>query len=221
MALQNQADPFLTVRRRMVETQLRARGILDERVLSAMAQVPRHEFVGPEHSNEAYADHPISIGDGQTISQPYIVALTLEALSLRPSDKVLEIGTGSGYQTAVLTLLAFQVYSIERHPSLASQAQEVLSRLGYSDVTISVADGSNGWPEFSPFDAIAVSAAAPEIPAPLFAQLSEGGSMVIPVGPPEAQRLQLVCKINGRSIVNVLQGCRFVPLVGEHGYTPS
>jgi protein-L-isoaspartate(D-aspartate) O-methyltransferase len=221
VTLQNQIDPYLAVRQQMVETQLRAREIHDERVLAAMDRVPRHEFVGREYSNEAYADHPIPIGNGQTISQPYIVALTLEALSLRASDRVLEIGTGSGYQTAVLTQLAFQVYSIERHPSLASLAQKTLSRLGYSNAAISVADGSNGWPEFAPFDAIVVSAAAPEIPRPLFEQLSEGGRMVVPVGPPEAQRLQLVRKINRRSVVNILQGCRFVPLVGEHGYSPG
>ena len=220
MGLQNQFDPFLAVRQ-MVETQLRARDIREERVLAAMGSVPRHEFVGVEYSNEAYADHPIPIGNGQTISQPYIVALTLEALSLQPTDKVLEVGTGSGYQTAALTLLASQVYSMERHGGLASRAQETLSRLAYSNVAISVADGTNGWPEFAPFDAIVVSAAAPEIPPPLFEQLSEGGRMVIPVGPPEAQRLQLVRKVNGRLVVNVLQGCRFVPLVGEHGYSPT
>jgi protein-L-isoaspartate(D-aspartate) O-methyltransferase len=221
VALQNEIDPYHAVRQQMVETQIRARDIHDERVLAAIARVPRHEFVGREYSNEAYADHPIPIGNGQTISQPYIVALTLEALSLRPTEKVLEIGTGSGYQTAALTLLATQVYSIERHPGLASRAQETLLRLGYSNAAISVADGTNGWPEFAPFDAIVVSAAAPEIPHPLFEQLSEGGRMVIPVGPAEAQRLQLVRKVNGRSVVNVLQGCRFVPLVGEHGYSPT
>ena len=218
--MQNEIDPYLAVRQQMVETQLRARDIRDERVLGAMGEVPRHEFVGREYSNEAYADHPIPIGNGQTISQPYIVALTLQALSLRPADKVLEIGTGSGYQTAALTLLASQVYSNERHPGLASRAQETLSRLGYSNVAISVADGTNGWAEFAPFDAIVVSAAAPEIPRPLFEQLREGGRMVIPVGPPEAQRLQLVGKVNGQPVVKVLQGCRFVPLVGEHGYSP-
>jgi protein-L-isoaspartate(D-aspartate) O-methyltransferase len=220
VALQNEIDPYLAVRQQMVETQLRARDIRDERVLGAMGEVPRHEFVGREYSNEAYADHPIPIGNGQTISQPYIVALTLQALSLRPADKVLEIGTGSGYQTAALTLLASQVYSNERHPGLASRAQETLSRLGYSNVAISVADGTNGWAEFAPFDAIVVSAAAPEIPRPLFEQLREGGRMVIPVGPAEAQRLQLVGKVNGQPVVKVLQGCRFVPLVGEHGYSP-
>jgi protein-L-isoaspartate(D-aspartate) O-methyltransferase len=221
VVLQNEIDPYLAVRRQMLETQLRARDIHDERVLAAMGRVPRHEFVGREYSSEAYADHPIPIGNGQTISQPYIVALTLEALSLRAAHRVLEIGTGSGYQTAALTLLAFQVYSIERHAGLASRAQETLSRLGYSNVAISVADGTNGWPEFAPFDAIVVSAAAPEIPRPLFEQLSEGGPMVIPVGPPEAQRLELIRKVNGRPVINVLQGCRFVPLVGEHGYRPT
>jgi protein-L-isoaspartate(D-aspartate) O-methyltransferase len=218
MLPQGNFDRFAAARQHMVETQLAARGIRDERVLSAMARVPRHEFVGPEHRDQAYVDHPIPIGEAQTISQPFIVARTLESLALRSSDKVLEIGTGSGYQTAVLVQLAFAVYSVERHSPLATYAQEVLLRLGYSNVRILVADGTNGWPEFAPFDAIVVSAAAPDIPPPLFKQLREAGRMVIPVGPPDAQELKLVRKLDGQPLVSVLEGCRFVPLVGEHGF---
>ena len=211
-------DQFAALRRQMVETQLRRRGIHDQRVLVAMARVPRHDFVDAEYRSQAYADHPISIGEGQTISQPFIVALTLEALSLKPSDKVLEIGTGSGYQTALLAQLACDVYSVERHQRLAAPAQDAIARLAYGNARISVADGSDGWPEFAPFDGIVVSAAAPGLPRPLFEQLREGGRMVIPVGPLEAQRLQLVRKIDGQAVVTDLAGCRFVPLVGEHGY---
>jgi protein-L-isoaspartate(D-aspartate) O-methyltransferase len=218
MPPQDQFDPFAGPRQKMVATQLRARGIRDELVLAAMGRVPRHEFVAPEYRSQAYADHPIPIGEGQTISQPFIVALTLEALALKPSDKVLEIGTGSGYQTAVLAQLAFDVCSVERHPRLAAHAQDVLAILACSNARISVADGSHGWAACAPFDAIAVAAAAPDIPPPLFEQLGEGGRMVIPVGPPEAQRLELVRKLKGQAVVSILEGCRFVPLVGEHGY---
>lgn len=221
MATDNFSAQFVAARRQMVEAQLSSRGIRDERVLSAMRTVPRHEFIAPEYRDQAYADSPIPIGDGQTVSQPFIVARTLEALALRPSDKVLEIGTGSGYQTAVLAQLALEVYSVERHPRLAAQAQAILSALGHSNVKVNVGDGSNGWPEFSPFDAIVVSAAAPEIPAPLFEQLREAGRMVIPVGPSEAQRLELVRKVNGQPVISLLEACRFVPLVGEHGYAPT
>jgi protein-L-isoaspartate(D-aspartate) O-methyltransferase len=221
MALQNELDPFVSARRQMVETQLRARGIRDERVLAAMGRVPRHEFVGLENRSQAYVDNPIPIGEGQTISQPFIVARTLEALALRPSAKVLEIGTGSGYQAAILAQLAFDVYSVERHTQLAAEARGTLSMLGYSNIKICVADGTNGWPEFAPFDAIVVSAAAPAIPPPLFEQLREGGRMVIPVGPFEAQILKLVRKLNGQPLDTVLDGCRFVPLVGEYGYVPK
>ena len=197
----------------MVETQLRARGIRDERLLSAMSEVPRHEFVEAQYRNQAYEDHPLPIGAGQTVSQPYIVGLMLELLRLERSSKVLEIGTGSGYQTAILAKLAAHVYSVERHAELAREAQKNLSRLGLANVTVVVGDGAQGLPEFAPFDAVVVSAAAGEIPRPLFTQLREGGRMIIPVGPPEVQELQLVRKREGKPLITLLDGCRFVPLV--------
>jgi protein-L-isoaspartate(D-aspartate) O-methyltransferase len=202
----------------MVESQLRARGIRDERVLAAMLRVPRHEFVSEEHRDQVYEDHPIPIGEGQTISQPYIVAIMLEALALDPSDTVLEIGTGSGYQTALLAELVRQVYSVERYASLARAAQATLARLGFNNVEVLVGDGSRGLPDRAPFDAIVVSAAAPQIPPPLFEQLREGGRMVIPVGPAHAQELQLVRKHEGQPVVTSMEGCRFVPLIGSEGY---
>jgi protein-L-isoaspartate(D-aspartate) O-methyltransferase len=219
MCADAQVDCFLAQRRSMVESQLRARGIRDQRVLAAMSHVPRHEFVSPEHRDQVYEDHPIPIGEGQTLSQPYIVAVTLEALALDPEDAVLEIGTGSGYQTALLAELARHVYSVERHASLARAAQATLARLGYVNIYVVVGDGSRGIPEHAPFDAIVVSAAAPQIPPPLFAQLREGGRMVIPVGPAHAQELQLVRKHTGQPVVSNLERCRFVPLIGIEGYS--
>jgi protein-L-isoaspartate(D-aspartate) O-methyltransferase len=210
---QTQPDHFGVARQNMVETQLRARGIRDERLLSAMSEVPRHSFVEAQYRNQAYEDHPLPIGAGQTVSQPYIVGLMLELLHLEPSSKVLEIGTGSGYQTAILAKLAAHVYSVERHAELALEAQKTLSRLGLANVTVVVGDGAQGLPEFAPFDAIVVSAAAGEIPGPLFNQLREGGRMIIPVGPPEVQELQLVRKREGKPLITLLDGCRFVPLV--------
>jgi protein-L-isoaspartate(D-aspartate) O-methyltransferase len=218
MAPETKVDAFLAQRRSMVESQLRARGIRDERVLAAMFRVPRHEFVSAEYRDQVYEDHPIPIGEGQTLSQPYIVAVMLEALALDPSDTVLEIGTGSGYQTALLAELAKQVYSVERHASLAHDARATLARLGYSNVEVALGDGSHGLAERAPFDAIVVSAAAPQIPPPLFEQMREGGRMVIPVGPAHAQELQLVRKQAGKLIVANLEGCRFVPLIGSEGY---
>lgn len=202
----------------MVETQIRARGINSARVLDAMSRVPRHEFVPLARRAEAYEDHPIPIGEAQTISQPLIVAVALQFLSLQPTDRVLEIGTGSGYQTALLAELSQHVYSVERHASLAEAAQRVLLRLGYNNVTITIGDGSQGLADHAPFDAIVVSAAAPHIPASLFEQLKETGRMVIPIGPEEAQQLQLVEKKNGAPVITVLEPCRFVPLIGQEAY---
>jgi protein-L-isoaspartate(D-aspartate) O-methyltransferase len=219
MTAQAQVDSYFAHRRSMVESQLRARGIRDQRVLAAMLRVPRHEFVSPDHRQQAYEDHPIPIGEDQALSQPYIVALMLEALALNPSDLVLEIGTGSGYQTALLSELTRQVYSVERHAPLARTAEEMLTRLGCNNVKVLVGDGSRGLVEFAPFDAIVVSAAAPQIPDPLFEQLREGGRMVIPVGPAHAQELQLVRKQAGQLKVINLEGCRFVPLIGIEGYS--
>jgi protein-L-isoaspartate(D-aspartate) O-methyltransferase len=218
MAAEIQTDPFVAQRRSMVESQLRARGIRDERVLAAMLHVPRHEFVSADYRDQIYEDHPIPIGEGQTLSQPYIVAIMLEVLALDPSNVVLEVGTGSGYQTALLSELTRQVYSVERHASLARAAEATLARLGYTNVEVLLGDGSQGLPEHAPFDAIVVSAAAPQIPSPLFEQLREGGRMVIPVGPAHAQALQLVRKQAGQPVVTNLEGCRFVPLIGSEGY---
>ncbi len=197
----------------MVRTQLAERGIRDSRVLDAMRRVPRHEFVPVSLQRGAYEDHPLPIGAGQTISQPYIVAAMLEHLALQSADRVLEIGTGSGYVTALLSLLCAQVYSVERHAQLAASAENTLHRLAYGNVTIRVGDGIQGWPEHAPFDAILVSAATPEMPPMLFAQLREGGRMMVPVGPPSSQDLQLITKVAGQPKLKTLEGCRFVPLV--------
>lgn len=218
MVASPQSDPLTSARLDMVETQIRARGINSARVLDAMSRVPRHEFVPLARRAEAYEDHPIPIGEAQTISQPLIVAVALQFLSLQPTDRVLEVGTGSGYQTALLAELSQHVYSVERHASLAAAAQRALLRLGYNNVTITTGDGSRGLADRAPFDAIVVSAAAPHIPASLFEQLKETGRMVIPVGPEEAQQLQLVEKKNGAPVITVLEPCRFVPLIGQEAY---
>jgi protein-L-isoaspartate(D-aspartate) O-methyltransferase len=178
-----------------------------------MCEVPRHEFVPETLRQDAYEDHPLPIGEGQTISQPYIVAAMLEHLALQATDRVLEVGTGSGYVTALLSLLCAEVYSVERHAELAASAESTLHRLKYRNVKIRVGDGSQGWAEYAPFDAILVSAATPEMPPALFAQLCDGGRMMVPIGPPFSQELQLICKVSGKSEVKVLEGCRFVPLV--------
>lgn len=220
MSAAAQPDPWLPKRVAMVELQLRERGLRDPRVLAAMEKVPRHEFVASDLHSQAYEDHPLPIGFGQTISQPYIVAAMLEALALRPEDVVLEIGTGCGYQTAVLSELCRHVHSVELFPELARSAREVLERLGYRNVSVVVGDGTQGLPGQAPFDAIAVSAAAPHVPAPLFEQLKEGGRMIIPVGPEILQELQLIRKLEGQAQVSHLDGCRFVPLVGKEGFAP-
>ena len=213
MSFSFQPDFLQLQRERMVRTQLVERGIRDVRVLDAMRRVPRHEFVPESLRQDAYEDHPLPIGEGQTISQPYIVAAMLEHLAVQATDRVLEVGTGSGYVTALLSLLCAEVYSVERHAQLAASAESTLHRLGYRNVKIRVGDGSQGWPEYAPFDAILVSAATPEMPPALFAQLREGGRMIVPVGPPSSQELQLILKVDGEPGVTVLEGCRFVPLV--------
>ena len=208
-----QSDPFAREREDMVSSQIRGRGIRDELVLAAMARVPRHEFVPRDLRSQAYEDHPLPIGQEQTISQPYIVALMLEYLAIEPDTSVLEIGTGSAYQTALLAELAQKVYSIERHRSLADAASAVLARLGYSNVAILLGDGNGGLPEYAPYDRIIVSAAAHRIPPALVEQLREGGRMILPVGSEHAQELQLVQKKMGAAVVTGLEGCRFVPLM--------
>ncbi len=208
-----EAALYSILRLRMVETQLRERGIRDERVLAAMTRVARHEFTPEAFRNQAYADHPSPIGEGQTISQPYIVAIMLEALALTPTDTVLEIGTGSGYVTALLAELTVQVVSIERHRVLADEARDVLKRLGHTNVKVIAGDGTQGYEAGALYDAIIVSAAASEVPPALLAQLAEGGRMIIPVGPPDAQQLQLIRMHKGRPETTWRETCRFVPLV--------
>jgi protein-L-isoaspartate(D-aspartate) O-methyltransferase len=213
MCADSEAEAYIPERERMVGTQLRARGIRDERVLTAMTRVPRHEFVPSEFRLQAYEDHPLPIGQDQTISQPYMVALMLEYLAVEPENTVLEIGTGSGYQSALLAELAKRVYTIERHLALANFAARDLMRLGYSNVTVLVRDGSHGLPEHAPYERIIVSAAAPRVPPALLAQLSEGGRMILPVGSEHVQELQLIRKKNGMPLATSLEGCRFVPLI--------
>ena len=215
----NSNPPFAAERLAMVETQLRRRDIRDERVLEAMAKVPRHEFVAQQNWPEAYADHPVPIGEQQTTSQPYIIAAMLQAAEIKPQDRVLEIGAGSGYQTALLAELAVQVFAVERHPTLSANARCRLDRLGYKNVTLITADGSAGLPEYAPFDAIIVAAAAPRVPPTLMDQLAPGGRMVIPVGDAEQQVLKLAHKdATGAVTIRTLEGCRFVPLIGREGF---
>lgn len=206
-------DVYAALRQKMVDLQLRDRGITDERVLAAMARVPRHEFTVGSYRGQAYEDYPLPIGEEQTISQPYIVALMLQALRISPSDKTLEIGTGSGYVTALLLELTDDVYSIERHASLAQQAKSVLQDLGYAQVRIVVGDGNRGLPDAAPYDVIIVSAAASALPQELLAQLAEGGRMIIPVGSGDAQQLQLIERSGGEVRISAREMCRFVPLV--------
>ena len=215
----NGSEQFATERFSMVESQLRQRGIHDERLLAAMSKVPRHEFVSQQNWNKAYADHPIPIAENQTTSQPYMIAAMLQAAQIKPEDRVLEIGAGSGYQTAVLAELASQVFAVERYASLTEAAQKVLERLGYRNTKIVTGDGSLGLPEAAPFDAIIVSAAAPRIPQALIEQLAIGGRLLIPVGDADQQVLQLVQRnADGTTSVRTLEGCRFVPLIGEQGF---
>lgn len=206
---------FSDLRLRMVESQLRARGISDQRVLEAMLRVPRHEFAPEKYRDQAYEDHPLPIGEGQTISQPYIVASMLKTLALAPTDRVLEVGTGSGYLTALLAELAAEVFSMERHAALADAARELLGRMGYPNVRIIVGDGSRGFVEGAPYDAIIVSAAAAEVPRSLLEQLAEGGRLIIPVGPADSQQLQLIRMENGQPRIGLHELCRFVPLVSN------
>src|ERR1700693_6258956 len=205
-------------RRAMVEDQIRRRHIQDEGVLAAMTQVPRHEFVHAELLGRAYEDAPLRIGEGQTISQPYIVAAMTAALHLAGSERVLEIGTGCGYQAAILSHLAKIVFSIESHSELASSAAARLEHFGYENVHVHCGDGTLGLPELAPFDAILVAAAAPAVPAPLRSQLREGGRLIRPVGDTENQEL-LLLERHGNSFETItLEACRFVPLVGYHGW---
>ncbi len=210
----NRENAERTARLDMVRNQLERRGIMDERVLQAMREVPRHVFAPAKRRHEAYGDHPIPIGEMQTISQPYMVAVMIEHLRLRGGERVLEIGTGSGYQAAVLSRLAAEVYTVECFPSLAADARLVLQRLGCPSVRVMDADGCQGLADQAPYNGIIVAAAAAFIPPPLRAQLADGGRLVMPVGGPEGQRLVIVTRQAGTFIEEKAVTCRFVPLLG-------
>ena len=206
-------------RERMVKNQLITRGIKDERVLQVMGKIPRHLFIEDALYGEAYNDHPVPIGERQTISQPYIVALMTEALELKGSENALEIGTGSGYQTAILAGLCSRVYTIERIKSLLGNARKLLSQFGYDNILFKTFDGTLGWKEYAPFDAIMVTAGAPSLPTPLMDQLADDGRMIIPVGDRYSQELIKVIR-KGKSLEQEsLGGCRFVNLIGVHGWS--
>ncbi|HST69329.1 MAG TPA: protein-L-isoaspartate(D-aspartate) O-methyltransferase [Solirubrobacterales bacterium] len=209
---------FAKARRRMVERQLQARGIGDERVLAAMGQVPREEFVSAGLRNRAYADSALSIGSEQTISQPWIVAAICQALRLQGPELVLEVGTGSGYSAAVLSLLAGHVVSVERHEELSRSAERTLTSLGIGNVELVVGDGSLGVPERAPFDAVAVHATAPSPPPALLAQLVDGGRLVVPIASGEADMLTVLRRQGERFETETIGPCRFVPLIGEEGF---
>ena len=210
---------FATSRSRMVQEQLINRDIVDPTTIKSMSEVPRHLFVDDAMQGRAYGDHPLPIGAGQTISQPYIVATMTQALKLTGTEKVLEIGTGSGYQAAVLSRICAQVYTVERINSLLARARKVFDKLRYYNIRSKLDDGTMGWPENGPYDAIIVTAGGPEVPQPLVDQLSENGRLIIPVGDQHVQELQLVQKNEGQVEMSCLASVRFVDLVGEHGWS--
>ena len=211
------ADEWAARREEMVEIQIRRRGVADSDVLEALRCVPRHHFVVEENRLDAYEDKPLPIGVGQTISQPYIVAAMTAALALRGHERVLEIGTGCGYQAAILSHLAKEVFSVERHAELAKAASKLLSDLGYENVRVHCGDGTFGFEKFAPFDAILVAAAAPALPPPLVAQLAEGGRLIIPIGGAEHQQLKLFRRHGEATTCTPLEACRFLPLIGYYG----
>lgn len=205
-------------RQHMVRTQIIARGVKDQRVINALLKVPRHRFLDEALWPQAYEDHPMPIGEKQTISQPYIVAFMTEMLEVKGSERILEIGTGSGYQTAILAELAEQVYTIERIPSIAKRARKVFDLLQYRNIVATIGDGTVGWKEHSPYDGIIVTAASPATPEPLLAQLTEGGRLVIPIGGEFTQELKVYVKKEKGFREEDFGGVRFVKLVGEHGW---
>jgi protein-L-isoaspartate(D-aspartate) O-methyltransferase len=209
---------YAAERERMVRDQIESRGVRDPHVLDAMRAVPRHRFVPAYQADSAYRDSPLPIGQGQTISQPYIVAYMTELLALTGREKVLEVGTGSGYQAAILGQLAARVITVERFPSLAHESARLLADLGYDNVRVEVGDGSLGWPQEAPYDAIIVTAASPEVPEPLQGQLADGGCLVVPIGPRWTQHLVRVRRVGRHFETESLIGVAFVPLIGTHGW---
>ena len=209
---------FSLARERMVKNQLIPRSIKDERVLEAMGKIPRHLFIEEALAGEAYNDHPVPIGEKQTISQPYIVALMTETLELKGDENTLEIGTGSGYQTAILAELSSRVYTVERIKSLLVNARKLLAELRYSNILFKAFDGTLGWNEYAPFDAIMVTAGAPSLPGPLMDQLADNGRMIVPVGDRYSQELIKVIRKGNSLEQENLGGCRFVNLIGVHGW---
>jgi protein-L-isoaspartate(D-aspartate) O-methyltransferase len=220
MNLITSSEDLARQRGRMVEEQLRARGIRDERLLRAMGQIAREKFVVSKYAREAYADGPLPIGEGQTVSQPYMVAAMVEALDVQPSDHVLEVGTGTGYEAAVLGELGGEVWTIERQVELAEKARSILMEMGYRNVHVVCGDGSLGLPEHTPFDKIVVAAGAPQAPPSLIAQLAEGGILAVPVGNRTEQQLQVSRKIDGEMVISRQVLCCFVPLIGAEGWEP-
>ena len=212
------AHDFKLARERMVKNQVMARSIRDARVLQAMGKIPRHLFIQEALAGEAYNDHPVPIGEKQTISQPYIVALMTEALELEGSENALEIGTGSGYQTAILAELSSRVYTIERIKSLLVKARKLLAKLNYNNILFKAFDGTLGWKDYAPFDAIMVTAGAPNVPEPLKEQLADNGRMIIPVGDRYTQELIKITRKGESFEQESLGGCRFVNLIGVHGW---
>lgn len=211
-------DDYIELRHWMVDTQLASRDIHDSRLLTAFRKVPRHLFIARSWQQDAYKDHPLPIGCGQTISQPYMVALMTQCLELKGGERVLEIGTGSGYQTAILAELAGEVYTIERHPELVEQAREKLKKLGYKRIQLKDDDGTLGWSEHAPYAGIIVTAGAPRVPSLLKEQLADGGRLVIPVGTAFSQMLVVLERRGKRFIEKNICGCVFVPLVGKEGW---
>lgn len=216
--LSREQNGYYVARKRMITEQMTTRGVKDPRVIAVMSRIPRHLFIPEALASQAYSDYPVNIGEGQTISQPFMVAVMTEALQLKGDEKILEIGTGSGYQSAVLAELCRHLYTIERFKNLANQARKILYDIGITNFSMRIGDGTLGWPEEAPFDGILVTAGGPVIPDVYSEQLKEGGRIVIPVGDEESQQLIVAVKTGNNLQQEVISGCRFVKLIGRHGF---